>query len=94
MTIQTDKVIVENGADYTFVCHRIPFAITCSSEFPHGDSNLIDFDLVNKIKDEDSLKKHQGDKNVDTWSRCAGGWSDQTDRAVCSQRTNPRNSSP
>ena len=50
MTIQTDKVIVENGADYTFVCHRIPFAITCSSEFPHGDSNLIDFDLVNKMR--------------------------------------------
>ena len=50
MTIQTDKVIVENGADYTFVCHRIPFAITCSSEFPHGDSNLIDLDLVNKMR--------------------------------------------
>ena len=50
MTIVTDKVIVENGADYTFVCHKIPFAISCCSDFPHGDSNLIDLDLVNKMK--------------------------------------------
>ena len=50
MTILTDKVNVENGADYTFVCHKIPFAITCSSEFPHGDTNLMDLDLVNKMK--------------------------------------------
>ena len=50
MTIQTDKVNVENGADYTFVCHKIPFAISCSSALPHGDCNLIDLDLVIKMK--------------------------------------------
>ena len=50
MTIKTDKVIVENGADYTFVCRKIPFAISCSTDFPHGDVNLIDLDLVNKMK--------------------------------------------
>ena len=50
MPIVTDKVSVENGADYTFVCHKIPFAITCSSELPHGDNNLIDLDLVNKMR--------------------------------------------
>ena len=50
MTIKTDKVVVENGADYTFVCRKIPFAISCSSDFPHGDANLIDLDLVNKMK--------------------------------------------
>ena len=50
MPIVTDKVNVENGADYTFVCRKIPFAITCSSELPHGDSNLIDLDLVNRMK--------------------------------------------
>ena len=46
----TDKVAVRGGADYTFVCSKIPFAITCSSELPHGDHNLIDLDLVNKMK--------------------------------------------
>ena len=50
MPIVTDKVNVENGADYTFVCHKIPFAISCSSDLPHGDANLIDLDLVNKMK--------------------------------------------
>ena len=50
MPIVTDKVNVANGADYTFVCRKIPFAITCSSELPHGDSNLIDLDLVNRMK--------------------------------------------
>ena len=50
MTIKTDKVVVENGADYTFVCRKIPFAISCSSDFPHGDVNLIDLDLANKMK--------------------------------------------
>ena len=49
MPIVTDKVNVENGADYTFVCHKIPFAISCSSNLPHGDANLIDLDLVNKM---------------------------------------------
>lgn len=46
----TDKIAVRGGADYTFVCSKIPFAITCSSELPHGDHNLIDLDLVNKMK--------------------------------------------
>ena len=49
MTIKTDKVIVESGADFTFVCRKIPFAISCS-EIYHGDTNLIDLDLVNKMK--------------------------------------------
>jgi len=50
MTIKTDKVIVENGADYTFVCGKNPFAISCSKDLPHGDVNLIDLDLVNRMK--------------------------------------------
>ena len=50
MTIITDKVQVRNGADYTFVCGKIPFAITCSSSLQHGGYNLIDLDLVNKMK--------------------------------------------
>ena len=49
MTIKTDKVIVESGADFTFVCRKIPFAISCSESY-HGDTNLIDLDLVNKMK--------------------------------------------
>ena len=35
--------------DFTFVCKKIPFAISCSSELPHGDVNLIDLDLINKM---------------------------------------------
>ena len=50
MTFITDKVPVKNGADYTFVCSRIPFAVSCSSILPHGDHNLIDMDLVLKMK--------------------------------------------
>ena len=50
MTVITDKVPVKNGADYTFVCSRIPFAVSCSSILPHGDHNLIDMDLVLKMK--------------------------------------------
>ena len=50
MTINTDKVSVENGTDFTFVCRNIPFAISCSSVLPHGDVNLIDLDLLNKMK--------------------------------------------
>ena len=50
MTIITDKVNIKNGADYTFVCSKIPFAISCSSSFKHGSYNLIDLDLVNKMK--------------------------------------------
>ena len=46
----TDKVPVKNGADYTFVCSRIPFAVSCSSILPHGEYNLIDLDLVLKLK--------------------------------------------
>ena len=46
----TDKEAVQNGADYTFVCGKIPFAITCSRILPHGENNLIDLDLVNKMK--------------------------------------------
>ena len=50
MTIVTDKVRIKNGTDYTFVCGRVPFAITCSSSLHHGGYNLIDLDLVNKMK--------------------------------------------
>merc|ERR1711949_72567 len=50
MTIKSDSVIVENGIDFTFVCHKVPFAISCSSELPHGDTNLIDLDLVNRMR--------------------------------------------
>ena len=49
MTVTTDKTIVFNGTDFTFVCKKIPFAISCSSELPHSDVNLIDLDLVNKM---------------------------------------------
>ena len=47
--IKTTKVEVENGADFTFVCRKIPFAITCS-ELHHGETNLIDLNLVNSMK--------------------------------------------
>ena len=47
--INTDKVIVEGGADFTFVCKKIPFAISCSN-LHQGDTNLIDLDLVIKRK--------------------------------------------
>ena len=50
MPITTDKVIVENGTDFTFVCRKIPFAISCTSDLPHGDTNLIDLELVNKMR--------------------------------------------
>ena len=46
----TDNEAVRNGADYTFVCGKIPFAITCSKILPHGENNLIDLDLINKMK--------------------------------------------
>ena len=49
MTVTTDKTIICNGTDFTFVCKKIPFAISCSSELPHGDVNLIDLDLINKM---------------------------------------------
>ena len=47
--IKTTKVEVENGADFTFVCRKIPFAVTCS-ELHHGETNLIDLGLVNSMK--------------------------------------------
>ena len=46
----TDKVIIQNGADFTFVCGKIPFAVSCSSNLPHRSFNMIDLDLVNKMK--------------------------------------------
>ena len=46
----SDKVQIKNGADFTFVCSKIPFAITCSSEFSQLQNNLIDLDLVNKMR--------------------------------------------
>ena len=50
MTIVTDNVQVKNGTDFTFICGKVPFAITCSSRLQHGNYNLIDMDLVNKMK--------------------------------------------
>ena len=50
MTIITDSVHVKNGVDYSFVCSKIPFAISCSSSLQHGSYNLIDLDLVIKMK--------------------------------------------
>ena len=50
MTLITDQLQVQNGAEFTFVCKRVPFAITCSSQLPHQDYNLIDLDLVNKMR--------------------------------------------
>ena len=49
MTIVTDKVNVPDGTDFTFVCKKIPFAISCLSEIPYRDANLVDLDLVNKM---------------------------------------------
>ena len=46
----TDKLLTQNGADFTFVCGKVPFAISCSSDLPHRSSNLIDLDLINKMK--------------------------------------------
>ena len=46
----TDKVVTQNGADFTFVCGKIPFAISCSSDLPHRNFNMIDLDLINKMK--------------------------------------------
>ena len=46
----TDKVMTENGADFTFVCGKVPFAVSCSTSLPHRSSNMMDLDLVNKMK--------------------------------------------
>ena len=50
MTIITDSTAVKNGTDYSFVCSKIPFSISCSSRLQHGGYNFIDLDLVNKMK--------------------------------------------
>ena len=50
MTIITDSTAVKNGTDYSFVCGKIPFSISCSSRLQHGGYNFIDLDLVNKMK--------------------------------------------
>ena len=48
--IITDSVQVKGGADYTFVCRKIPFAVTCSTDLAPGAYNYIDLDLVNKMR--------------------------------------------
>ena len=50
MSIITDSVPVKGGADFTFICKRIPFAVSCTSTLPTGPYNYIDLDLVNKMK--------------------------------------------
>ena len=50
MTVTTDKVTVPGGTDHTFVCKKNPFAISCSDDLPHGEANLIDLDLVLRMK--------------------------------------------
>ena len=45
----SDRVQVQNGADFSFVSSKIPFAISCLSDF-RVENNLIDLDLVNKMK--------------------------------------------
>ena len=42
--IITDSVQVKGGADYTFVCRKIPFAVTCSTDLAPGAYNFIDLD--------------------------------------------------
>ena len=46
----TDKVQTQNVTDFTFVCSKVPFAVSCSSDLPHRNFNAIDLDLVNKMK--------------------------------------------
>ena len=46
----TDKINFENGAEFVFVCRRIPFAMSCSRDLQHKNFNVIDLDLVNKMK--------------------------------------------
>ena len=50
MTIKTDKTQVRGGTDFTFVCSKVPFTISCSSELHHGAHNLMDMDLVNQMR--------------------------------------------
>ena len=42
--------MLRSGADYTFICSKIPFAITCSTDLPNTEQNLIDLELINKMK--------------------------------------------
>ena len=44
----TDNIQVKNGVYFSFVCSKIPFAISCSSTLHHGEYNYIDLDLVTK----------------------------------------------
>ena len=49
--IISDHVQVKNGADFSFVCSKIPFAVSCLSDLSRQNgNNLIDLDLVNKMK--------------------------------------------
>ena len=50
MTINTDKTQVTGGTDFTFVCSKIPFTISCSNNLHHGAHNYIDLDLVNQMR--------------------------------------------
>ena len=48
--VNTDKVLTQNGADFTFVCGKVPFAISCSTDLTHRNFNMIDLELINKMK--------------------------------------------
>ena len=50
MTVTTDKTQVTGGTDFTFVCSKIPFTISCGNQLHHGPHNLIDLDLVNQMR--------------------------------------------
>ena len=45
-----DKEAVLYGEDFTFDCGKIPYTITCFKILLLGVNNLIDLDLVNKVK--------------------------------------------
>ena len=49
MTIITDSIQVKGGADFTFMCSKIPFAVSCTKNLPHGAYNYIDLDLINQM---------------------------------------------
>ena len=48
--IITDCAPVKGGADYSFICKKIPFAVTCTTDLAPGAYNYIDLDLVNKMR--------------------------------------------
>ena len=50
LNIMTDCAPVKGGADYTFICKKIPFTVTCTSDLAPGAYNYIDLDLVNKMR--------------------------------------------